>query len=98
MSDWKIAGGVALLLLGLAVFLVFAMHVGFEGQTALLFALLPGAFFIVNVGEHVPTLKPMISSTLWPFVLFLSYLWYFALSYCAIKIWRAMYPPIPERP
>jgi hypothetical protein len=30
------------------------------------------------------------------FVAFMSYCWYFILSYFVIKIYRAMYPTIPE--
>jgi hypothetical protein len=96
MSDWKVAGVAAFGLLGIAAFLVFATHNGFEGQITLFFALLPGAFFLVTTSEHIPTLKPIFSVATWPFIFFFSYLWYYVLSYLATKIWRARYPSVRD--
>jgi hypothetical protein len=96
MSDWKAAGIAAFGLLGIATFLVFATHVGFEGQITLFFALLPGAFFLVTTSEHIHTLKPIFSVATWPLIFFFSYLWYFVLSYLAIKIWHTVKPPVRD--
>jgi hypothetical protein len=88
MSDWKTASIAALGLLGIAAFIVFETHLGFERQIGILFALLPGAFLAATLGRHLAGTKHIFSLAMWPSIFFLSYLWYFALSYTAIKLFR----------
>jgi hypothetical protein len=57
MSDWKTASIAALGLLGIAAFIVFETHLGFERQIGILFALLPGAFLAATLGRHLAGTK-----------------------------------------
>jgi hypothetical protein len=93
MADCKNAGIVAAGLLGTAALLVFINHL--IGVFDLLFTLLllPGAWLaMIFLGGGA---KPG-PITFLLFVAFMSYCWYFILSYFVIKIYRAMYPTIPE--
>lgn len=86
MPDWKRAFLAAIVLLGIAAFIVFGIHPGgFEGQIGWFFGLLPGAFVAASISQHVPLL-PAVS--VWPFVIFLSFIWYLALSYSFLKAYR----------
>ncbi len=96
MKDCKSAGIVAVGLLATASLLAFVIHLLSGLNAGFLFALLPGAWLTVILGMRASLIPGPIALLL--FVLLVSYCWYFVLSYCAIKIWRAMYPPIPERP
>ena len=88
MSDWKYATFAALVLLGAAAFIVFVIHLGgFEGQIAWFFGLLPGAIIGAIVADRFTSTSFLLSSiTYWAFVLCISLLWYFAISYAVIKI------------
>jgi hypothetical protein len=59
MPDWKYASIAALILLGLAAFIVFVIHPGgFEGQIAWLFGLLPGAFLGSLIASPLARIAP----------------------------------------
>jgi hypothetical protein len=90
LPDWKQAGTAALLLTGIAAFTVFVLRPGgFEGQIGWFFALLPGAFVVANVARFakvLPSVSRAASSTiLWGSIVFISFLWYFVLSYAFLK-------------
>ena len=90
IADWKLALIAALALLGLASFIVFVIRPGgFEGQIAWFFGLLPGAVLGLALADHAFALSPALDKILlWPTVLGLSLLWYFAIALTAIKMVR----------
>jgi hypothetical protein len=94
MSDSTSAGIVAAGLLGTAALIVFVIHFVGGFDAGLLLVLLPGAWLVVilSLGGSLK-FGPI---TMFLFALFVSYFWYFVLSYFGIKIYRAMYPTIPE--
>lgn len=89
--DWKHASIAAAVFLGIAALVVYVVHPGgFEGHVAWFFALFPGAPAVAVLGKQIPKLDPLLSAALWPLILFLTYVWYFALSYAAIKGFRLL--------
>jgi hypothetical protein len=84
--DWKYSGIAASALLGIAAFIIFAIHPGgFEGQIAWFFVLLPGAYVAAVIAGQAPLLA---SVSAWPIIFVVSFLWYFAVSYAVIKTYR----------
>jgi hypothetical protein len=90
MPDWKYAGIAALVFLGIAAFILFAIHPGgFEGQIVWFFGLLPGAFVVATVSDRLSKIAPFLAAlTPWPFIFCASFLWYFTISYALIKSFR----------
>ena len=90
LVDWKWAFGAALGLLGLASFVVFVIHPGgFEGQLGLFFGLMPGAIVGLSLANRVFKVVPSAERmVLWSSAIGITFLWYFAVSYAAIKIYR----------
>jgi uncharacterized membrane protein len=90
-SDWKLACIPALGLLGIAAFILFVIHPGgFEGQIGWFLGLLPGAMLAAIAADqvHTPTLEPIVY---WGCLIGVSFLWYFVISYVAIKIGRLVF-------
>jgi uncharacterized membrane protein len=89
-SDWKWACVAAFGLLGVAAFIVFAIHPGgFEGQIGWFFSLLPGAIVGASLSDRVFKVVPLADAiVLWISVYVISFLWYFAISYAVIKTGR----------
>jgi len=77
----------ALGLSGTAAFIVLVIHPGgFEGQIGWFFALMPGAVFGLPFADHVFKVAPGAEPVaLWSSVVGITFLWYFAISYAAIK-------------
>jgi hypothetical protein len=84
--DWKYSGIAASALLGIAAFIIFAIHPGgFEGQIGWFFFLLPGAYVGAVIAGQAPLLAAVSA---WPIIFIFSILWYFAISYAVIKTYR----------
>jgi hypothetical protein len=83
---------VACALLGAAAFIVFVTHPGgFEGQAGWFLALMPGAFMGAMIGDKVFQVSPILERVLyWSVLLGATFLWYFGLSYAAIKACRLL--------
>jgi hypothetical protein len=99
MSDSIYAGITALMLLGAAAFIAFVVHPGgFEGSVGWLFGLLPGALLAAILVAPLAKSSPSFSSgLLWPLILWISFLWYFAVSYALIKSYRLASPRFNRR-
>jgi len=89
-ADWKCACVAALALLGAAFFVVFVIHPGgFEGQMGWFLDLLPGAIVGEILADTASKIVPWLERIVyWCSILSISFLWYFALSYAAIKAYR----------
>jgi hypothetical protein len=92
MSDWTWACILAICLLGIALFVVFAIHPGgFEGQGAWLLLLLPGAipaFVLSDLAYRLsPSMEPVVH---WVLIISFNFGWYWGISYATIKIFRAL--------
>jgi len=90
LADWMWAFVAAFGLLGAAAFIVFVIHPGgFEGQIGWFVALMPGAIFGLPLADHVFKVAPGAERVaLWSSVVAITFLWYFAISYAAIKSYR----------
>jgi hypothetical protein len=89
-SDWKWACILAFSLLGLAAWVIFGIHPGgFETQVGWLLALLPGAFVVYPLSDHIFKAAPRTEPIMfWTVLIGLNFLWYWAISYVAIKTCR----------
>jgi hypothetical protein len=84
--DWLYAGVSASVLLGIAAIIILVIHPGgFEGQIGWFFLLLPGAYVAAGMAGHGP-LSASVSP--WPIIFVASFLWYFVITYAAIKVYR----------
>jgi uncharacterized membrane protein len=90
LADWMWAFVAALGLLSAAAFIIFVIHPGgFEGQIGWFVALMPGAIFGLPLADRVFKLAPGAERVaLWSSVVGITFLWYFAISYAAIKTYR----------
>jgi hypothetical protein len=90
LSDWKRACLAATALLGIALFIVFAIHPGgFEGQIGWFFGLVPGALVGAILADMVYKVVPSLERVVqWFSIIGVSFLWYFVISYAAIKTCR----------
>jgi len=76
----------AILLLGLATFVVFVIHPGgFESQIGWFFMLLPGAFLAGYVSRLAPNAGQIVQMSL---VFIFSFFWYFLICYGVIRVCR----------
>ena len=89
LSDWKWGCLAAAVLFGIAVFVVFVIHPGgFEGQIGWYFGLLPGAIGGAILADMVYKVIPGAERIVqWLSIIGVSLLWYFAISYAAIKVY-----------
>ena len=89
-ADWSRACLSSLGLIAAAAFVIFVIHPGgFEGQIGWFFALMPGAFVGVPLGDRVFKIAPNAERVVfWSSVIGITLLWYFAISYTTIKIFR----------
>ena len=88
-SDWARAFLAASVLLGLATFAVLGFQHGFEEQVGWYLGLLPGAIFAAAISDLVAKVIPGgIPIVFWVFLVCFNFLWYFALSFAVIKIYR----------
>ena len=90
-NDWIHVTIAALGLLAVAGFILVVIHPGgFETQIAWFFGLMPGAFAAAVIGDRLYRVNPLLDRILyWPILLGLSFLWYSALSFIAIKFYRS---------
>jgi hypothetical protein len=89
--DWKYACVSAAVLLGIAWFIAFVHHDwGFDlGKWALvLVGLLPGIIAATRFASIVGEQSRLAATASFPIIIAVSFLWYFALSYAAIKFYR----------
>jgi len=77
-------------LLGIAWFIAFVPHRGGDLGTWLLWlvGLLPGVIASVRFGSIVGQQSRLAATAALPIIIAVSFLWYFALSYAAIKFYR----------
>jgi hypothetical protein len=88
-SDWTRACLAASVLLGLAAFAVLGLHHGFEEQVGWYVGLLPGAFFAAAFSDLAEKTIPRGNSIVfWVLLVCFNFLWYFIISYAAIKTYR----------
>ena len=79
----------ASVLLGLAALAVFEIPHGFEEQVGWYLGLLPGGFFAAAFSDLVESVIPRGKSIMyWGLLFCLNFLWYFVISYAAIKVYR----------
>ena len=90
LADWNRAFLSSLGLTAAAAFVIFIIHPGgFEGQIGWFFALMPGAFVAVPLGDRVFRIAPNAERIVfWSSIIGITFLWYFAISYAAIKTLR----------
>jgi hypothetical protein len=90
LADWMWAFVTALGLLGAAAFIIFVIHPGgFEGQIGWFVVLMPGAFLGLPLADRVFKVAPGAERiALWTSVAGITFLWYFAITYAAIKTYR----------
>jgi hypothetical protein len=90
IADWKWACVAAIGLTAAAAFVVlFLRPGGFEGQIGWLFVLLPGAIAGAPVSDRVYKTIPWSERiVLWTITFSISLLWYFVISFIAIKAYR----------
>lgn len=88
--DWVLALLAASALLALAALVVFGINPGgFEGQIGWFFALMPGAIFGLPFADRVYKIAPHAEGlALWGSTIAISLVWYFAISYAAIRAYR----------
>jgi hypothetical protein len=88
--DWKYACLSAAVLLGTAWFIAFVPHRGGDLGTWLLWAgrLLPGVIAAVRFASIFGQQTRLAGIAAFPIIVAVSFLWYFALSYAAIKVYR----------
>jgi hypothetical protein len=77
-------------LLATAAFVILVIHPGgFEGQIGWAFALMPGSIVGLSLAERVFKASiPAGRAALWSSLFGVSFLWYFVISYAAIKACR----------
>src|SRR5579862_9880641 len=90
IANWKWACIPAAILTGLAMLVVFGFHPGgFESQGVWLLLLLPGTLAAYPLSDlsyrFASHAEPVI---FWVFVIGFNFLWYWAISFIAIKILR----------
>jgi uncharacterized membrane protein len=89
-AEWSRAFVAALVLSALAAFVIFVIRPGgFERQVGWILALMPGVVVGSPLADRVynisPNLAPLVD---WSALLGITFLWYFALSFSAIKAFR----------
>jgi hypothetical protein len=89
----------ALGLTGAAALVLFLIRPGgFEGQIGWVFVLLPGAIAGAPISDRAYRIVPWSDQiVLWTLTLGISLLWYFVISYMAIKLWRLAISPWRSR-
>jgi hypothetical protein len=91
-SDWKYACVSAAVLLGIACFIVFVHHdwsgVDLGTWFVLMVGLFPGSIAASRFASMVGQQSRLAGFADFPITMAVSFLWYFALSYAAIKLYR----------
>lgn len=88
--DSKRASIAAVVLTGLALAVVFGINPGgFESQGGWFLALLPAVLLAYPLLDYIDKVAPRADSiAFWTLLAGLNFLWYWVISYTAIKIWR----------
>ena len=90
IPDRKRAAFVGIVLTGLATAVVFGIAPGgFEGQGGWLLVLLPAALVAYPLLDYIHKVSPHAeSAAFWVLLIGFNFLWYWGLSYVAIRFWR----------
>jgi hypothetical protein len=88
--DWSRAFVAALVLSVSAAFVIFVIRPGgLERQVGWFVALMPGMIVGSPLAERVHVVSPNLAPIVdWSSLLGITFLWYFALSYFAIRVFR----------
>lgn len=88
-SDRIWASAIALALLSIACYAVFGFQHGFEEQVAWYLVLLPGSILAAPISDLVTHRNPNGRSVSFDvLIVCFSFIWYFALTYSAIRTYR----------
>ncbi len=90
IPDWKRAAIAAIVLTVLAAAVVFGISPGgFEGQGGWLLVLLPAALLAYPLLDYIDKVAPHAqAAAFWVLLIGFNFLWYWGLSYVAIRFWR----------
>jgi len=89
LSDRIRAAFAGAILLGAACYAVFGFQHGFEEQVGWWLFLLPGGVIAAGISESVRKASgPDTDFVFWTWLLVLNFLWYYAISFAAIKVGR----------
>ena len=89
LSDSRRAAIGALCLFGGAAYAVFGFQHGFEEQVGWYVTLLPGAILAAGISDIVTKTTPSAGSvTFWGLLVCFNLVWYFGISFVAIKAYR----------
>jgi hypothetical protein len=90
LSDSKWACVAAVVVLGLIVFVISVIQPGgFETGIGWFLALLPGAFVVYPLSDHVHKITPRAESIVfWTLTIGANFFWYWAITYTLIKVYR----------
>jgi len=82
---------VGVALLAVACFAVFGVQHGFEEAIGWYLYLLPGSFVAGGISDRISKTSELLAYlAFWGMLLGLSFLWYFGISFAAIKIYRVI--------
>jgi len=89
LSDPVRAGIAGAILLGAACYAVFGFQHGFEGQLGWYLLLLPGGMIAAGISDWVRRTPGQDTYLVfWGSLFVLNFLWYFVISFAAIKVYR----------
>jgi hypothetical protein len=92
-SDSVLAGIIGGALLGAASYAVFGFKHGFEEQIGWYLMLLPGSIIAGGISDWFSsrTSESAAHLVFWGTLLLLNFLWYFAISFAAVKTYRFIF-------
>ena len=89
LKDSSRAGFVGAALLTIAAYAVFGFQLGFEEQVGWYVILLPGAVVAAAISDIIKKTIPGAETVaFWGLLIGLNFLWYFGISFVAIKAYR----------
>jgi predicted membrane metal-binding protein len=90
LPDWKRSAFAAIFLSFLAAVVVFWINPGgFEGQGSWFLVLLPAALVAYPLLDYIDKIAPHAeTAAFWVLLIGFNFLWYWGLSYVAIRFWR----------
>ncbi len=89
LSDARRSGVIGAILLGIASYVVFGFQHGFEEQVGWYVTLLPGAIIAAAICDVIRKTMPDAERVaFWGLLIGLNFLWYFGVTWAAIKVYR----------